>query len=71
MVIQWQMHKQKRPLNTGKNRGIISKNFKLKKELWDEFAQACAAAGISQTEAIKTFMEKFISEHQTPKKAGM
>lgn len=52
-----------------KRQGIISKNFKLKKELCDEFAKACAAAGVSQTEAVKTFMEKFISEHQ-PKQAG-
>lgn len=66
MVIQWQMHKQKRPLNTGKNRGIISKNFKLKKELWDEFAQACAAAGISQTEAIKKNSSANIRHQRKP-----
>lgn len=52
-----------------KRQGIISKNFKLKKELCDEFAKACAAADISQTEAVKTFMENFIREHQ-PKQAG-
>ena len=53
-----------------KRQGIISKNFKLKKDLCDEFARACNAAGVSQTEAIKTFMETFISEHKPSKKAG-
>lgn len=53
-----------------KRQGIISKNFKLKKELCDEFAGACAAAGISQAEAIKEFMIGFIKEHQPHEKNG-
>lgn len=53
-----------------KRQGIISKNFKLKKELCDEFARACAVAGISQTEAVKTFMTEFIKEHQPKQKTG-
>ena len=53
-----------------KRQGIISKNYKLKKELCDEFAKACGAAGISQTEAIKGFMIGFIKEHQPQEKAG-
>lgn len=53
-----------------KRQGIISKNFKLKKELCDEFAKACGVAGISQTEAIKEFMIGFIKEHQPHEKNG-
>lgn len=46
-----------------KRQGIISKNFKLKRELCEEFAKACEKVGISQAEAVKQFMEDFVKKN--------
>lgn len=43
--------------------GIVTKNFKLKRELCDAFAAACERAGISQTQAVTQFMQDFIQAH--------
>lgn len=42
--------------------GLISKSYKLKRELTEEFAEACAARNISAAAAITEFMENFIKE---------
>ena len=42
--------------------GIISKSFKLKKELTDEFKEACEKAGVSQAAQISKMMRQFIDE---------
>lgn len=42
--------------------GLISKSYKLKAELTEEFAEACAKRKISAAAAITEFMEKFIEE---------
>ena len=42
--------------------GIITKSFKLKKELVDRYAAACEKAGVSQTGKIAELMEQFIRE---------
>lgn len=42
--------------------GLISKSYKLKKELTEEFAKACAKRNVSAAAAITDFMEKFIEE---------
>lgn len=42
--------------------GLISKSYKLKKELTEEFAEACAKRNVSAAAAITDFMEKFIEE---------
>lgn len=42
--------------------GLISKSYKLRKELTEEFADACAKRNISAAAAITEFMEKFIKE---------
>ena len=44
--------------------GIISKSYKLKKELADRFAEACAAAGVSQAAQITKMMEEFIQQQK-------
>lgn len=46
-----------------KKAGIITKGFKLKKELADDFAAACEKAGVSQTAAVTNFMKEFIKEN--------
>lgn len=40
--------------------GIISKNFKIKRELSEAYAEACERAGVSQTGQIVKMMEEFI-----------
>ena len=44
--------------------GIISKSFKLKKELTDEFKEACEKAGVSQAAQISKMMRDFIDEQK-------
>lgn len=43
--------------------GYIAKSFKLKKDLTDEFAQACERAGKSQASVISDFMREFIDNN--------
>lgn len=40
--------------------GLISKSYKLKRELANEFAAACEAAGVSQAAQISKMMREFI-----------
>ena len=42
--------------------GWISKSYKLKKELVEQFAGACDKAGISQAGQISKMMKQFIEE---------
>lgn len=44
--------------------GIISKSFKLKKELTEEFKEACEKAGVSQAAQISKMMHEFIDEQK-------
>ena len=43
--------------------GLISKSYKLKKEVADRFAEACAAAGTSQSAQITKMMEEYIEKN--------
>lgn len=45
--------------------GIIAKSYKLKKELVDEFAEACEKAGTSQAAQLSLMMKQFIEEVKT------
>lgn len=42
--------------------GLISKSYKLKKELTEEFAKACVKRNTSASAALTEFMEKYIAE---------
>lgn len=42
--------------------GLISKSYKLKRELADEFAAACEKAGVSQASQISKMMREFIEQ---------
>lgn len=42
--------------------GIVAKSYKLKKELVDEFAEACDKAGTSQAAQLSLMMKQFIKE---------
>ena len=41
--------------------GIISKSYKLKRTLVEEFAGACDKAGVSQAAQLSKMMEEFIA----------
>ena len=42
--------------------GLISKSYKLKKELTEDFARACAKRNTSASAELTAFMEQFIAE---------
>lgn len=42
--------------------GWISKSYKLKRELVEQFAEACEKAGVSQAGQISEMMKAFIEE---------
>ena len=42
--------------------GIVAKTYKLKKELVDEFAEACEKAGTSQAAQLSKMMKQFIED---------
>lgn len=44
--------------------GYITKGFKMKKELADEFTLACEEAGVSQSSVITNFMREFIEKNK-------
>lgn len=48
--------------------GWISKSYKLKKELVEEFAQACEDAGVSQAGQLSAMMEAFIKNVEKNKR---
>lgn len=44
--------------------GYITKGFKMKKELADEFTLVCEKAGVSQSSVITEFMREFIEKNK-------
>ena len=42
--------------------GLVSKSFKIKKELAEQFKESCEKAGVSQASKISEFMRVFIEE---------
>ena len=47
--------------------GLISKSYKLKKELVEEFAKACEEAGVSQASQLSKMMKQYIEEVKASK----
>ncbi|MBD5477708.1 MAG: chemotaxis protein [Lachnospiraceae bacterium] len=48
----------------GKKAGWVSKSYKLKKALVEEFAEACQSAGVSQAAKLSEFMREFIDSQK-------
>ncbi len=44
--------------------GWVSKSYKLKKALVEEFAEACKAADVSQAAKLSEFMREFINSQK-------
>ena len=47
-----------------KKAGYIAKSYKLKREVVEQFQQACERQGISQAGKIMELMQKFIEEEK-------
>lgn len=45
--------------------GYVSKSYKLKKEVTEQFAEACEKAGVSQAGKLTELMKNFIEEVNT------
>lgn len=45
--------------------GLISKSYKLKKELVEQFAECCEAAGVSQSAQLSKMMLDFVKSEKT------
>ncbi len=44
--------------------GFVSKSYKLKKEIVEQFAEACEVAGVSQAAQLTKMMKTFIEEQK-------
>lgn len=47
-----------------KKAGLISKSYKLKREVVEEFAKACEEAGVSQSSQLTRMMQDFVKENK-------
>ncbi len=57
------MEKKIRPQDRWNEKaGLVSKSYKLKKGLTEDFAAACRKAGVSQAGQISKMMKQFIEE---------
>lgn len=45
-----------------KKAGFVSKSYKLRRELVDQFAEACDKAGVSQAAQLTKMMKEFIEQ---------
>lgn len=55
--------KKKRPQDKwNESHGLISKTYKLKKDIAEQFAEACEQAGISKKAQLEKMMLEFVEE---------
>lgn len=47
-----------------KKAGWVSKSYKLKREVVDQFAEACDEAGVSQAAQLTRMMQEFIEQNK-------
>lgn len=47
-----------------KKAGFVSKSYKLRKEIVDQFAEACDKAGVSQAAQLTKMMKEFIEQRE-------
>lgn len=48
-----------------KKAGYMTKSFKLKRDIVEQFEEACERIGRSQAEVIREFMEKFVQQNKS------
>lgn len=44
--------------------GLVSKSYKLRQDLVEQFAQACERAGVSQAKQLSVMMQEFVDEQK-------
>ena len=47
-----------------KKAGWVSKSYKLKREIVDQFAETCERVGVSQAAQLTKMMQEFIEQNQ-------
>ncbi len=47
-----------------KKAGYMTKGFKLKRDIVEQFEEACERAGKPQAEVIREFMEEFVQQNK-------
>lgn len=47
-----------------KKAGFVSKSYKLRRELVEQFAEACDKAGVSQAAQLTKMMKEFIEQQE-------
>lgn len=47
-----------------KKAGWVSKSYKLKREVVDQFAEACERVGVSQAAQLTKMMQEFIEQNE-------
>lgn len=47
--------------------GFVSKSYKLRRELVEQFAEACEKAGVSQAAQLTAMMKEFIEQQENEK----
>ena len=57
------LEKKQRPQDKwNEKNGLVSKSYKLQKEIADGFAEACEIAGVSKKSQLEKMMKDFIEE---------
>ncbi len=46
-----------------KKKGLMAKSYKLKRDIVEEFAEACENAETTQAKELSKFMKRFIRKH--------
>ena len=55
--------KKQRPQDKwNKKNGLVSKTYKLQKEIADQFAEACEKVGVSKKAQLERMMTEFVKE---------
>ena len=54
--------KKRRQDKWNEEHGLVSRSYKLQKEIADEFKATCEKVGVSQKKQLETMMKKFIEE---------
>lgn len=59
------MEKKQRPQDKwNANNGLVSKSYKLRKDIADGFDEACKAKGVSKKSQLEKMMLEFIEENK-------
>ena len=58
------LRKIKKLLKWNEKNGLVSKSYKLQKEIADAFSETCERVGVSQKSQIEKMMMQFVKENE-------